>query len=142
MRRVILAAIATTALLTLGTAVPASAQSVAVPAGPASQQASQGAPSSIIPFSCIEQVSTNLRLNANGFERVEAIITSTCNQGVEAGITCSGRQGTLNIWGTEVYGDGGESFAACNSTFPDFDNGGYRIFINGAWVYRTKIYQA
>jgi len=82
---------------------------------------------------------SELYVSSYGYETVKAYwVTPTCGYIIQAGITCSGE----NLWGYEDTNDGEAyaSVAACNSSYPKFDHGGYRIYVNGGWQYYTYVY--
>lgn len=149
MRKLIyVAAVAAASLMAMaGSAVPvsavsASAQLATTVAGKVTYQSATVATLTVTSSTgCEAIIHLNVGLNADGFERVEAVIgQNSCGWPVEAGVTCSGRLGSPNIWGQSVEGVGGESFAPCNSTFPDFDHGGARVDVVGTWYYWTYIF--
>ncbi len=53
----------------------------------------------------------------------------------EAAATCSG----FNIWGSPAIASGDVTIASCNSSHPTFQQGGYRVNVNGTWVYHTEL---
>jgi hypothetical protein len=149
MRRAMFAAVtaAAAALLMLGSAVPAFAQDAPTITSSGSTTSASTTYYALVSYGgCTEELYLNKAKNANGYQRVLAEVYSVpCESDgylwqVEAAATCSGKLGTLNIWGTAVSLEGGESFAPCDSTFPDFDHGGFRIKIAGTWYYYTYIF--
>lgn len=123
----------------LGAAVPASAQ----PARAATTHVGVTQFPAAVPCTPNPIVSVNAKRNADGKYRVEAIIQSNpCGFPVEAAATCySTPTASKNIYGTDVYEDGAESFAVCDQgTFYYFVHGGYRYEPEfDVWVYHTYI---
>jgi len=134
MRKALLAAAAAAAgaLILLGTALPAYAQTLSFK-------------QSIADGSCSWTVGGNAALSASHYYRVAVSPASPnydpCGYPVEAGASCYNSVGNeyINVWGSPVEGSPDTSFAPCTSGYPYFTGGGYRIDVNGTWQYHTEL---
>jgi hypothetical protein len=132
------AALVAGGMIALAGAVPASA--AAATAAPSVKIAAVSARASTAKYevsaSCTFTVGAEKYFSSYGYWTIKAwYTTGTCGTKLEAGITCSSH----NLWGKEdtSEGEGAASVAACNKSYPKFDHGGYRIYVNGSWVYYT-----
>jgi hypothetical protein len=145
MRKIICAVlVAVTGLLTVAvTCPPASAQVKYHVAGSVTYQSGTAATLTVTSTTGCETVThLNLKANANGFERVEAVISKNlCGWPVEAAATClNSHRSPHDIWGVPVTGVGGESFAPCNNAYKTFSHGGARVEAAGTWYYWTYVF--
>lgn len=155
------AALAAGGMIALGGALPASAAAVAHPAAhvtvsvmaPAGPRASAVVPDTapglykikftvtIGSITCIEPAVLEFYFSSFGFWNIKITVgDNVCLVNGnplqwEAAATCSG----FNLWGSPAVASGDVTIASCNKSHPTFQHGGYRINVDGSWVYHTDL---
>jgi hypothetical protein len=150
------AALAAGSVIALGGALPASAAPAAHPAvhvtvtasaGPAAHSSSASPDTSpgyydlsATADGCTEDAVLEFYYSSYGYWNIKITIDTSEYCVVdgyyfawEAAATCSG----YNFWGSPAYFNGDYTIASCDSSYPTFQHGGWRIDIGGTWYYYT-----